>query len=174
VTVERDGQVRRDGAARRVHATKTIRVGGDRDEPTLAVDLTVTNLDDEPLTARVAMEWSTVLLGGGGNPAAWQETGGRRATHDARLTAERVEAMSAGNDDLGIRLETRIDPPQDVWIAPIETVSNSDAGFELVYQGSTALIGRVVTLEPGQQLTIAVEQRATVTPARWLRVSTEA
>jgi alpha-amylase len=72
--------------------------------------------------------------------------------------------MTAGNDFLGVCVATRLDPPADVWTAPIETVSNSEAGFELVYQGSSALFGRVVTLEPGETTTIAVEHTATVTP----------
>ena len=63
--------------------------------------------------------------------------------------------MEAGNDGLGIRVVTAFEPPEDLWTAPIETVSNSEAGFELVYQGSTALIGRVVTLGPGESATIS-------------------
>jgi alpha-amylase len=163
-TVVRDGVVRTGDRAIPVRATKTIRIGGDRLAPTLTVRTAVTNTGDEALTARVAIEWSTMLLGGGGNPAAWQEAGGVRVAHDARLEAAATDRMTAGNDFLGVCVATRLDPPADVWTAPIETVSNSEAGFELVYQGSSALFGRVVTLRPGETTTIAVEHTATVTP----------
>jgi alpha-amylase len=163
-TVVRDGLVRTGERAISVRAQKTIRIGGDRLAPTLTMRTSVTNTGDEPLTARVAIEWSTMLLGGGGNPAAWQESGGIRLAHDARLEAAATDRMTAGNDFLGVCVATRLDPPADVWTAPIETVSNSEAGFELVYQGSSVLFGRVVTLGPGETATIAVEHTATVTP----------
>ncbi|HEY7131232.1 MAG TPA: alpha-amylase/4-alpha-glucanotransferase domain-containing protein [Candidatus Limnocylindrales bacterium] len=158
------GTVRADGVEHPVRAEKTVRIGGTRLEPTLAVLVTIESLSTEALTARVALEWSTVLLGGGGNPAAWQEGEGERVAHDATLGSAGTGAMAAGNDDLGVRVDSRFDPAADVWAAPILTVSNSEAGFELVYQGSAVLAGRVVTLRPGERATIAVEQRATVTP----------
>jgi hypothetical protein len=42
-------------------------------------------------------------------------------------------------------------------------VSNSESGFELVYQGSTVLLHRPFDLAPGATTRIRVEQRATVT-----------
>jgi hypothetical protein len=104
-----------------------------------------------------------MLLGGGGNPAAWQESNGVRVAHDARLAATGVSSMAAGNDLLGLRIVTAFAPPEDLWTAPIQTVSNSEGGFELVYQGSTALIGRVVTLGPGESATISIEHCASET-----------
>jgi len=168
VTVVRDGIVRIDGQAHPVRAEKTIRIGGDRLAPSISLDLEVTNTGDAPFTARLAVEWSTMLLGGGGNPAAWQETDGERVAHDARLTATGVSSMAAGNDDVGIRIVTAFEPPEDLWTAPIETVSNSEAGFELVYQGSTALIGRVVTLGPGESPSLSIEHCAAETAGRGL------
>jgi len=162
VVLARDGVVRVAGVAHAVSATKSIRIEGDRLDPGLAVEVTVTNRGSESLTARIALEWSTMLLGGGGNPAAWLEVGAERVAHDARLRALAATSMTAGNDFLGIRVATTIDPPQDVWVAPIETVSNSEAGFELVYQGSASLVGRVVTLEPGRRASIAIRHEVTV------------
>jgi alpha-amylase len=172
VTVARNGLVRAPDGDHPVHAEKTIRIGGDRWAPTVAVDVTVMNRGSGSLTTRLAVEWSTVLLGGGGNPAAWQEAGGERVAHDARLTVAGIDAMAAGNDDLGVAIGTRIAPESDLWAAPIETVSNSEGGFELVYQGSAALIGRVVTLGPGERATISIEHRATISPGRGFGAST--
>jgi len=41
-------------------------------------------------------------------------------------------------------------PEGDVWRLPLETVSNSEAGFERTLQGVTVLCSWVLTLEPGQ------------------------
>jgi hypothetical protein len=48
------------------------------------------------------------------------------------------------------------------WIAPIESVSNSEAGFELVYQGSAILLARPIALAPGERTSFRVDQRVTV------------
>ncbi len=162
VVLERDGIVRLDETAHPVRARKTIRVAGGRLDPELVVEVSVTNAGDGTLDARLAVEWSTMLLGGGGNPAAWQEVAGRRVAHDARIDADGAGDIAAGNDFLGIRVDTALQPAEDVWIAPIETVSNSEGGFELVYQGSAALTGRRVSLGPGERATIAVVQRVAI------------
>jgi alpha-amylase len=43
--------------------------------------------------------------------------------------------------------------PADAWWAPIETVSNSEAGFERVYQGSALLLSWPVRLARGERWT---------------------
>ena len=81
------------------------------------------------------------MLGGGGNPAAWWEVGGERTGHDASGTADGVVDDRPGqrlHRDLGRR--RRSTSPADAWWAPIETVSNSENGFERVYQGSGLLL----------------------------------
>jgi hypothetical protein len=52
----------------------------------------------------------------------------------------------------------------EFWIAPIETVSESEEGFERVYQGSQILAVWPVKLEPGQPWTARLKW--TVGPAR--------
>ncbi len=162
VTLSRAGTVVIGDVGHSVRVEKRIEIGGGRLDPRLSVVVTATNESHRELTARLAIESSTILLGGGGNPAAWNEADGRRVAHDARLDATDVADLAAGNDFLAIRLDTRLDPPCDVWIAPIETVSNSEGGFELVYQGSTALIGRLVTLLPGASASIRTDTVASV------------
>jgi hypothetical protein len=130
VMLVRDGLVRVDDTDHPVRAEKTIRIGGDRVAPTLSVEVVATNVGDRPLTARFAVEWSTMLLGGGGNPAAWQESGGVRVAHDARLTVERAASMAAGNDGIGVCVSSSFSPLEDLWTAPIQTVSYSESGFE--------------------------------------------
>jgi hypothetical protein len=44
----------------------------------------------------------------------------------------------------------------DAWWAPIETVSNSEGGFERMYQGSALLLSWPVRLAPGDRWTRTV------------------
>ena len=84
-----------------------------------------------------------------GNPAAWWESDGTRAAHDAAGTADGIVAIAQGNDFVGVSVATTTDEPADAWWAPIETVSNSEDGFERVYQGSGLLLSWPLRMERG-------------------------
>jgi alpha-amylase len=91
------------------------------------------------------------MLGGGGNPAAWWDVGGTRTGHDAAGAARGIASIGQGNDYVGISVATAIEPPADASWAPIETISNSEAGFERVYQGSALLLRWPLRLAPGER-----------------------
>ncbi len=40
-------------------------------------------------------------------------------------------------------------PPADAWWYPIDTISNSESGFERVYQGSSLLLSWPIDVAPG-------------------------
>jgi 4-alpha-glucanotransferase len=52
----------------------------------------------------------------------------------ARLDMKSVDYLGLSDDWLGIDVELSSDSPMDIWTFPIETVSQSEAGFELVHQ----------------------------------------
>jgi hypothetical protein len=141
-----------------VDIRKTIRIDGGRFDPTLAVDVELVNTSTAHLDALLGIEFAVMLLGGGHNPAAFHEVDGRRIAHDARLEVPSVDRLESGNDQVGVALETLVDAPVAAWIAPIESVSNSEAGFELVYQGSAILLVRPISLAPGERTSLRVEQ----------------
>lgn len=149
-----------------VRVRKTIRLDGGRLDPGLAVEVEVENTSAGPFEALLGIEFAVMLLGGGHNPAAFHEVDGRRIPHDASAVAEGVAGLASGNDQLGIHLATTIEPAADAWISPIQTVSNSEAGFELVYQGSSVLAVRPIHLGPGETARLVVGQRATVARER--------
>jgi alpha-amylase len=90
------------------------------------------------------------MLGGGGNPAAWWDLGGTRTAHDAAGSADGVDTIAQGNDYIGISV-TSSTTGADAWWSPIETVSNSEDGFERVYQGSALLLSWPVLLHDGER-----------------------
>jgi alpha-amylase len=157
----RAGIVTVDGSTFPVAVETTIRVGGGRLDPTLDLELSVTNGSDRPLECRIGSEWAITMLGGGGNPQAWWEVDGERFSHDGSGEAESVEAVAQGNDWLGVELRSEASPAADAWRAPIETVSNSEAGFERVYQGSALLLSWPVSIAPGARWSAAIRHRVT-------------
>jgi len=158
--------VRMPDGDRAVDVTKTVTLGGDRLHPTLRVSVTVTNRSDAAIRCRLGQEWAVMLLGGGGNPSAWYEVGGARRSHDGSGTASDVARIGQGNDWVGVAVDSVPAPAADAWWAPIETVSNSEDGFERVYQGSSILLSWPLDLAPGAEVTVAVEQRVSVSRDR--------
>ena len=84
-----------------VGVTRTLTLGGDRRAPTLALELELEHRGGEALDARIGIEWSTTMLGGGGNPAAWWEVAGERSRHDAAGSATDLTTIAQGNDHIG-------------------------------------------------------------------------
>jgi hypothetical protein len=160
VRLVRDGVACTPAGVVPVRVEKTIAVGGDRRTPTLALEVRVENRGDRPLVATLAVEWATTMLGGGGNPAAWYLLDGERIPHDAAARHPSLAALRAGNDHVGLEVATRVEPAAETWISPIETVSNSEAGFERVYQGSVLVFAWPVALPPGGSTAVRVEHTA--------------
>jgi 4-alpha-glucanotransferase len=135
-----------------VEITKTITLGGNRRAPTLTLRVDLAHHGGASIDARIGVEWALTMLGGGGNPAAWWDVAGVRTAHDAAGEASELTTIAQGNDDIGVSVTTTTSPA-DAWWAPIETVSNSEAGFERVYQGSALLLSWPVRLAPGERWT---------------------
>jgi hypothetical protein len=170
ILLQRAGHVQVDDVAVPLEATKTIGIGGGRYDPRLEVEVELVHRggpDSPPIDVLLAVEWSTMLLGGGHNPAAWQDIGGRRIAHDQSAEAADISRWIAGNDQLGVIVETTTDRPVDAWIAPIQTVSNSEAGFELVYQGSSTLIVAPLRLAIGGTFHLRIGQHVAVRDERF-------
>jgi len=157
---------RRDAtiAGSAVRVTRTLTLGGDRRSPSLDLAVELEHCDGPALDVRIGVEWSMTMLGGGGNPAAWWDVAGKRTGHDVAGTATDVTSLAQGNDHIGVSVTTATDEPADAWWAPIETVSNSENGFERVYQGSGLLLSWPVRLAAGERWSRTVRQ--TVATAR--------
>jgi 4-alpha-glucanotransferase len=158
---------RRDAtiAAATIRVVKTLTLGGDRRAPTLTEQVDLEHRDGPVLDGRVGVEWALTMLGGGGNPAAWWDVGGERTGHDTSGTAADLSTIAQGNDYIGVSVTTTTSPA-DAWWAPIETVSNSEAGFERVYQGSALLLSWRVRLAPGERWTRTITNTVATTRDR--------
>jgi alpha-amylase len=145
-----------------VELAKTIRLAGGRLDPELIVELEVRHRGTQAVDARLGVEFGVNLLGGGGNPDAWYEVDGERSRHDGSGTAEAVGAIRYGNDWAGVAILAAAEPAADVWWSSLETVSNSESGFERVHQGSALLFSWLVRLEPGSVHRWSVRQSVAV------------
>jgi hypothetical protein len=150
--LRRIGTATIDGAARQLAVTKTISFAGGRLDPRLTFEVELENLDSDPLAFELAVEWNVNLSGGGHNPAAYYETApGSRTPHDVAGELAEAASIAFGNDYEGVRIEAFADPEARLTWYPVETVSNSEAGFERSYQGSSLLFRWPMALRPGER-----------------------
>ena len=70
-----------------------------------------------------------------------------------------VELLRMVDEWLGIAVEIEFDPAALLWRFPLETVSNSDSGFERVYQGSVIVPVWDLELKPGSEAAFALAIR---------------
>ena len=155
-----------NGGNATVRVTKSIALGGDRRSPTLTESVEIENTSNLALDAILGLEWTMTMLGGGGNPAAWLDLAGERTAHDARRSATGQIDLAQGNDDIGIAVRTTVSTAADVWYAPVETISNSEAGFERVYQGAGLLLSWPLSLAGGASTTVTVQHAVSTTRDR--------
>ena len=141
-----------------ITVSKSIRLLGSRLAPELVIDLELHYGGSEAIDTRLGLELSVHLLGGGGNPSAWYDVAGARSAHDGSGEASGVATIGYGNDWVGVAVEAIPQPPADAWWSPIETVSNSESGFERVYQGSSLLLSWALRLMPGDTRRFSVRQ----------------
>ena len=155
--VGRSGTVESGGRPQPVRVEKTLRPGGGRSAPTLAVEVSVVNDGDESVSAVLGLEFALNLLGGGGNPQAFYRTGDARSPHDGSGSLDDAATIAFGNEWLGIDARAEAAPGARIWWQPIETVSNSEGGFERNYQGSALLFAWPLALAPGASMDVAVK-----------------
>jgi alpha-amylase len=160
--IARDGGATIDGVTYPLSVETEIAVAGGRLDPRLTLSTSVRNTGDLAFEARLGIEWALTMLGGGGNPGAWWEIDGERSRHDGTGAADRVAAIGQGNSWLGLAIETGVNPAADAWHAPIETVSNSEAGFERGYQGGALLLSWPVRIQAGGTWSATIEHQIKV------------
>ncbi|MBC7223248.1 MAG: DUF1926 domain-containing protein, partial [Anaerolineae bacterium] len=115
----------------------------------LEVAYRVANQGPRPLEARFGVETNWATLGGNGPHAWYALPGGARAGLASRCILGEVEGFQMVVAWAGWQVEVCLHPPADLWTFPLETVSNSEAGFERVYQGSCVMPSWFLRLEPG-------------------------
>jgi hypothetical protein len=164
LVARRLGSVRSDGFDRPLVVEKTYRFGGGRSDPTLELETKLENPGEAALAFELAVEWNVNLLGGGHNPEAFYEAeAGERTPHDVPGEAPSASTIAFGNDFEGVRVSATAEPAARLTWYPVETVSNSEGGFERSYQGSSLLFRWPIALAPGESRTCAVRFGVTQT-----------
>jgi len=124
----------------------------------LRASYTLTNTGGEAVSTRFGVETNWGLLGGNG-PTAWYEIPGRldHPPLDSKGETSEVNRVRLVLGWLGMEIELRWSRPATLWHFPVETISNSEAGFERIYQGSCVMPVWEVYLAPSERWQVEME-----------------
>ena len=133
VQLSRDGHV--DGVPVRLTKGVTLETGSSALEVTYLLEGLPT---DRPL--HFAVEMNLAGLPAGADDRFYHDTGGHRHGHlGEKLDLIDVTSLGLTDEWLGIDVGLTIDRPTSIWTFPIGTVSQSEAGFELVHQQAVVM-----------------------------------
>jgi len=141
VKLSRDGHLWQDEvhAPLRIEKRLALSRGDSRIAPTdLTVVYTLTNTGAQPVAARFGVETNWGILGGDGE-GSYYEVGYQLLPLASKGEWGGVGRLLIVSRPLGMEIEVAFSRDATLWHFPIETVSNSDAGFERAYQGSCLL-----------------------------------
>lgn len=151
VTLTRQGGVWQTGWRAPVTVQKRLTLGHEAAE--LTVHYSLTNHGDQPLRARFGVEnnWG---LEGGQDPLTFftgLDPDGARCYPGQAGVAGDITQYSLISEiiTVGARIDMHVSQAADVWWFPIETVTNSEAGYEANYQGTAVLTSWQIDLAPG-------------------------
>lgn len=146
VMLERSGLV--EGLPVRVGKEISIRSGAG----SIIVKYTIVNESAEELNTSFGAEFNFSFLAGNAHDRYYDIPGHVLEKRHLASTGEtnNVGAVSLVDEWLKIRLALSFGRPATLWRAPVETVSQSEAGFERVYQSSMVMPLWRLSLGPGK------------------------
>lgn len=114
------------------------------------VSYQLTNLGKEGVTFRFAVEFPLALCGSQLPTARFHTGPGTPAGAPGVANSYGGPNLYFQESRLGFDLQLVTSFADGFWTFPVETVSQSEAGFELNYQGTVVVVHRQVTLEAGR------------------------
>jgi len=147
--LERAGQVVQDGTAVPVTVNKVYRFAPDAGK--IDVRLAITNGGDAPLNVLWAEEMNFTLLAGDAEDRYYVSPAlnGDTPRMNSQGALDKVKEFGLRDDWYQFQLTLRFGKAVGLWRYPVETISQSEDGFERTYQGSCLLAHRALKLKPG-------------------------
>ena len=118
----------------------------------------IVNESEEKIEALFGVEFNMTLLAGDAPDRYWvaDKTKGKPRLIE---TLSRTGVKSVGMTDGWARFTVRISSSDkfSAWMFPVETVSQSEGGFERTYQGSCILIHNAISIPPGGHVIFPID-----------------
>ncbi len=123
-----------------------------RGNGTIEVDYSVENAAWKRLDAEFGVEFNLTMLAGNAPDRYYFSTDANDQIHDRLLGSKGITSSTKNigmrDEYVGMELSLSWEKPGTVWRFPIETVSQSESGFERAYQGSSVMPHWTIGIEP--------------------------
>ncbi len=154
VELSREGQLSLGEKSLALRLVKTLAARG---ASGLVVDYRLENLSGQPIETTFGCETNWALMSGHSQHAYYLIDGQGREWLDTQDEREDVSSVRMVVAWAKVAAEMRVSRPCTLWRFPIETISNSEAGFERVYQGSCLLPHWQLRLAPGERWEVRLD-----------------
>jgi alpha-amylase len=155
VTFTRDGHLHLTDEKVPLLITKNIYFR--KDEARLRAVYKYKNMSQQKRTIYPGIEWNFFLLGGDDERKSYKFNDLEPVTPlDQKLTAENVTQLEIEDGVLGFRLTLKWNNEGGCFVVPVKTVSQSEGGYDLIFQGSSVIPHWSFDLEPDEEATIAL------------------
>ncbi|MBN2011569.1 DUF1926 domain-containing protein [candidate division KSB1 bacterium] len=144
----RVGFVNVDGRAESIKLDKIIKF--DPKNPQIDIKYRLRNQTDRKLDLWFGIDFIVALLAGNAHDRYFYIPGHNLETRNLASTGivSQINQLSVVDEWLGIDVQFSFDRSADVWRYPIETISQSEGGFERVYQSSVVFPNWKIQLLP--------------------------
>lgn len=167
LVMERTGLA--DGHAIRIR--KTIELSAGR--PTLDVSYVLEDLP-EGIPLHFAVEINLAGMAGHADDRYYADPSGRRlGMLDSQLDLRGQDGVSLTDEWLDLHVALQWSKPAGLWCAPVSTVSQSEGGFEAVYQSSAVVPRWVVLADESRRWEVRLQWRCVSASERAVHARTE-
>jgi alpha-amylase len=157
IQMTRAGHLTQNGVKRDLVLEKTINVPPDLSE--IYVSYKLRNINQEPLDLLFCPELNLSLLAGDDGKRHYEFEGvvGQGPRMKTSGEIEDASWFSLVDHYQGFKARLELEPPAALLRHPVETVSQSEEGFELLYQGSAIIPKWEMTIPPQSQQQVGIK-----------------
>lgn len=151
VTLARRGLLHSGGGHHPVTIAKTFSMDGKTSQ--ISAEYEVTNYGAERVECTMGVEFNLTLLAGDAEDRVWILEGSEQqpVLLDSG-ESKNVQTIGMRDGWAGFEVGLTLSAPMNIWHFPVETVSQSESGFERTYQGSCILVKRKISLAPSASI----------------------
>jgi alpha-amylase len=150
LSLTRDGHIHYEGNWVPVRISKDISINNKNSE--VKVSYRFLNRWDKPVNVHPGVEWNFFFLGGNDTEKSFKFDEKKQISPlDVKLGVEKVNRLEITDRRLNFMVTLEWNETDDCFIVPVKTVSQSESGYELIYQGSSIIPHWRFKLDPDEE-----------------------
>ena len=155
----RDGILKSKGQTFKISVSKNIKIN--QKSSTINITYKLKNLESVPIKLWFAPEFNYALLAGNAPDRYYYFD--RELSENRHLAStgivDAVRSMGLKDEWLKIDIQLTLNKNATVWRFPVETISQSEGGFERVYQSSVVIPNWQIHLDPSAEWMVEINQK---------------